>query len=49
MVAKEAVVMEILIAIAVVAYFLIREKFREYKADKYADQMMEMRNKKKKT
>lgn len=41
--------MEILIAVAVIAYFLIREKFQEYKADKYAaDQAAKRRNEKKK-
>lgn len=40
--------MEILIAVAVIAYFLLREKFREYKADKYADQVVKRYDEKKK-
>lgn len=41
--------MEIIIAVAVIAYFLIKEKYQVHKANKYADQMMKIRNGQKKS
>lgn len=41
--------MEIIIVVAVIAYFLIKEKYQVYKANKYADQMMKIRNEQKKS
>lgn len=40
--------MEILLLIAIIAFFIIKEKFQEYKADKYADQVVKRYDDKKK-
>ena len=40
--------MEILIAVAIIAYFLLKEKIQRYQADKYADQVVKRYDDKKK-